>query len=471
MLEKIKSKYIFKTIISNLIYKRKLQLFKENYKIKNILKIDLIDYKILSGKYTDGKRNGYSKEYDSFNDALIFEGQYIEGKKFGYGKEYFDSHIIYEGTYLNGKRNGKGVEYYTNGNIKFKGIFLLGVIYNGYGYNNKGEIIYKIKNGKGYIKELDEYDYCLFEGEYPSGKGKEYYYYFYSNKNIKFEGEYIKGIKWNGKGYDNYGHLVYELKNGKGYVKEYKFFKLIFEGEYKDGIRNGKGKEYNYEGDLIFEGEYRNNYKMKGKSYIKGKLDFEGKYLFGKKWTGKTYDEKGNIIYQINNGIGKAREYINDILIYEGEYIDGKRHGNCKEYLNSKLKFEGEFCGKNIIKGKENEPEGYLKFGKDFFLEKKLKEESKEYMEDNKKGSFIQHFLECLPVKGKSKEKFDENNENLLLFEGKYYKGKKWNGKEIEYERTIEQKYEVKYEAKIIKGKRFIIKDKTTRENKNCSLF
>ena len=31
---------------------------------------------------------------------------------------------------------------------------------------------------------------------------------------------------------------------------------LIFEGEYLNGIRNGKGKEYNENGELLFEGEY-----------------------------------------------------------------------------------------------------------------------------------------------------------------------------------------------------------------------
>ena len=31
---------------------------------------------------------------------------------------------------------------------------------------------------------------------------------------------------------------------------------LTFEGEYLNGRRNGKGKEYNYNGQLIFDGEY-----------------------------------------------------------------------------------------------------------------------------------------------------------------------------------------------------------------------
>jgi len=36
---------------------------------------------------------------------------------------------------------------------------------------------------------------------------------------------------------------------------------LIYEGEYINGKRNGKGKEYNLEGKIIFEGEYLNGKK------------------------------------------------------------------------------------------------------------------------------------------------------------------------------------------------------------------
>jgi len=33
---------------------------------------------------------------------------------------------------------------------------------------------------------------------------------------------------------------------------------LIFEGEYLNGERNGKGKEYHDNGELFFEGEFLN---------------------------------------------------------------------------------------------------------------------------------------------------------------------------------------------------------------------
>ena len=35
----------------------------------------------------------------------------------------------------------------------------------------------------------------------------------------KFEGEYLNNKKWNGKGFDPFGDIVYEMKNG---IKEEK---------------------------------------------------------------------------------------------------------------------------------------------------------------------------------------------------------------------------------------------------------
>ena len=44
----------------------------------------------------------------------------------------------------------------------------------------------------------------------------------------------------------------------------------------------------------------------------------------------------------------------NNRLIFEGEYLNGKRHGKGKEYDNNKIIFEGEYLnGKKHGKGKE----------------------------------------------------------------------------------------------------------------------
>ena len=71
------------------------------------------------------------------------------------------------------------------------------------------------------------------------------------------------------------------MNNGNGNVKKFNYFgKLKFEGEYKNGNKNGKGKVY--DGSiLLFEGNFING-KRNGKGrnyYYNGKLEFEGEYL------------------------------------------------------------------------------------------------------------------------------------------------------------------------------------------------
>ena len=70
---------------------------------------------------------------------------------------------------------------------------------------------------------------------------------------------------------------------------------LAFEGEYLNGERNGKGKEYDDNGKLRFEGEYLNGERNgKGKEYdYDGKLRFEGEYL-NEKRNGKEKEQKNN---------------------------------------------------------------------------------------------------------------------------------------------------------------------------------
>ena len=49
--------------------------------------------------------------------------------------------------------------------------------------------------------------------------------------------------------------------------------------------------------------------------------------------------------YKIIDKNGKGREYIlnSDIIIFEGEYLDGKRNGKGKEYYYIEYKTEREY--------------------------------------------------------------------------------------------------------------------------------
>ena len=70
---------------------------------------------------------------------------------------------------------------------------------NGKEYNKEGELLFKIQNGKGKIKEYNFFGYLIFEGRYLNGernwKGKEYYWFNddkNSKENIKREKEMEK---------------------------------------------------------------------------------------------------------------------------------------------------------------------------------------------------------------------------------------------------------------------------------------
>ena len=396
MLDNIKSYYFIKLIFLHLEEEIKLEIIRYNKNLQDKLDIGFINYKTFSDNYIIFESENKIKEYNDKNDKLIYKGNFSKGNKNGKGKEFdYKGNLIFEGDYFNGKR--------WNGKIFFE---------------NK---IYEIKNGKGTIQEYNSFNNNIFEGEYlygkRNGKGKEYNPF----GKLIFEGEYLNGKKWNGKAH--FLNKTYEIKNGKGFIKEYDYYddEIIFSGEYLNGRKNGKGKEYNSTDK--FEGEYSNGKKNgKGKKYNTkdNKLLFDGEYLNGKKWNGQVYfkDEinvlkngkgfikeynrhteniyEGNYLYGRENGEGKEYKY--NKLIYEGRFLNGKRSGIGKEYtyLNGGLTYDGEYLyGKRNGKGKEyNSVNGQLKF-------------EGEYLNGEKHG------------KGK------EYKNGQVIFEGEYLNGKK----------------------------------------------
>ena len=183
----------------------------------------------------------------------LYEGEYKNDKKNGYGKEYnHDYYLVYEGDFLNGEKSGKIKEYFTKDNIEL-----------------------------------------IFDGEYLYNhrrRGKEY-----KDGILIYEGEYLFDRKWEGKTYDKNKNVIYEIHNGNGKAIEYYGYRMDnkYEGEFLEGKRNGKGKEYLGE-TLLFEGEYkdgkRNGY---GIEYdIIGRIQFKGTYLNGERCINNTIKEK-----------------------------------------------------------------------------------------------------------------------------------------------------------------------------------
>ena len=379
----IKSVFIKKKIFSFLYKRRELDIIIYNKNIQKQLDINLDIFKKISGKYKIAEKNGKGKEYSLNTKKLIFKGKYLNGKKNGIGEEYDYSKMCDCSKTLKMKALKSVCEY----------------------FNGK----------KRYGKEYDDFGILIYEGEYLNGKrkkGEEYYTYSY--KTLLFKGEYLEGKRWNGKLYNKKGDLEFEIKNGKGEIKEYSYcnFKLLFEGEYSNGERK-KGKEYyklykdrdKQKDELKFEGEFLNNEKYKGIEYHpNGKIKFEGEYKNGKMWTGKGYDKEGNFEFEIKEGNGKIKEYIIGYISID----------NCNFYMIEKTEKEFIFEGE-IKNGQKNGK------GKEYYYEGKLIFEG-EYINDKKNG--------------KGKEYYYENNyiyKGTIIFEGEYLNGKRWNGKGKEY--------------------------------------
>ena len=67
---------------------------------------------------------------------------------------------------------------------------------------------------------------------------------------------------------------------------------------------------------------------------LQKKLDINIEYYKGISWRYKEGEK---------NGKGKEYDISSKVTLFEGEYINGKRNGEGKEYYkNSKLKFEGK---------------------------------------------------------------------------------------------------------------------------------
>ena len=131
----------------------------------------------------------------------------------------------------------------------------------------------------------------------------------------------------------------------------------VYEGEFVDGKRNGKGK-YTYADGTVYEGDF-----------IDGNFNGKGKYTFanGDVYEGDFIDDKrtGKGKYTFANGTVYEGDFVDDSFtgkgkysftngdVYEGDWINDKRTGKGKyTYANGDV-YEGEFIdGKRTGKGK-----------------------------------------------------------------------------------------------------------------------
>ena len=261
------------------------------------------------GEWKKGLRNGKGKLFNKIG-KLLYEGDWINDKQEGSGKSFFDNGDYYIGQFKNSKKNGKVKLFKKNGNLLYEGIFR----------EDKLEKIEKFifENGN-YWSDIKSRE------NYSNGKGKLY------NKDgfLLYEGDFVD-FKFEGNGRYNY-------LNGEYYI-----------GNWKNNLRNGKGSIYDKNANLKYDGEWVNDIID-----IDGKIVYEdGSYYIGTIKKGKKHG-RGQL-FSKNNKIKYDGNWVDDqfkrgVMIsengesYSGDYLNNLPNGKGKIYLNDKVLYTGDF--------------------------------------------------------------------------------------------------------------------------------
>ena len=130
-------------------------------------------------------------------------------------------------------------------------------------------------------------------------------------------------------------------------IKSQKVLRLIFSYLLQNRklllINFNKCMQRIFEIDIDYYKQRSGKCKIGGKNGIgkvftlnEKKLIFEGEYLNGKKnRKGKGYNLKGDIVYEIKNGNGIIKDYYsNGKIKFEGIYLNGEIKGEGKEFYD-----------------------------------------------------------------------------------------------------------------------------------------
>lgn len=163
-----------------------------------------------------------------------------------------------------------------------------------------------------------------------------------------------------------------------GYVENYHFKgyypEIFYTGYLKNGLRDGKGADYDENRVLLYEGVFEKDNRKSGIWYTDGKkssegyLDTEGNFT-GKKWIGSNYME-GYFKNGLLDGLGKANYPAGAVMhdagtVYEGNFKNGEFNGS--GVLKNSLKgFEcrGLFSNGDFLEGEIHFSDGSKYFGK-----------------------------------------------------------------------------------------------------------
>lgn len=288
----------------------------------------------------NGLKKGYWKDYE--NGKLVGEGEYLNGKKNGYYRKYdrfnnlssIDSYLfdrLVPGESLKSLLEIRKV-YYPNGKVResggYKNNYKIGVFSH---YDSLGNYLYSSVYKK---------DTLLAEGTVlPTGMYDSSWVFYYPTGEKKSDGEYENGAK-NGKWSFYYedgkkaqtGIYKKDLVDGI-WTWYYKNKQIRRTEYYYKGKLNGEVLEYDSLGNELTKGNYQNDKQEGAWFYHVGDHKEVGQFSYGKR--------TGLWIYYFENGK----------IAFKGEFKDGEPDGRHKTYYeNGILDETGKYTRGNKIK-------------------------------------------------------------------------------------------------------------------------
>ena len=295
-------------------------------------------------------------------------------------------------------------------------------------------------------------------------------------------------------GTENYGDFIGPIVDSINKDLEFHYETLkngIYEGEIKNGKREGYGRYIMNDGNYYI-GQFNNGLRQgKGADYFKNNTIMREGYFFKNmlEGTGKLYDKDGSYyIGQLSKSLqhGKGTDYYrNGKIKYEGDYVNGKREGQGKYIAPNGDYYIGEFLN-GLLHGKgiEYYANGNIKYEGEF-VNDKYEGKGKFFYED---GSYYEgQFLNGMQ-NGKGIVYY---NDNTIEYEGDFVNDKKegygkyiWDngdyyighfikdemhGKGIEYNKNNTIKYDGEYFHNLYEGKgKLIYNDGSYYEGDFC---
>lgn len=367
----------------------------------------------------NGNRTGHGRTQTA-NGTIMYDGSYLNDNKDGFGVSFYKTGTIaYVGNWSSDMQNGFGIEFRpTDGSVtigefkdgsksavstKYDKKGNLKALYNNFSHDDNGAVITfnensgnmfvaKSKNGKqsksGIV--IDCRGNLIYNGECKNGLFDGFGTLFnQDNETVKYIGEFKKGefcgvgILYDSDGTILLGSFANNLPNGRinkafagavigecifndgkcEYMREYSHdgTYLLFEGNIKDGKKEGMGSIFSNYGEKTFEGIFKDNEPFKNMQVITRQL--ESLPLFTENRQNKDYaqysTEKNYAVdFAFNNGVycGTTKDNLphgKGTVLYAdhrftGEFKNGKPQGNGMIYCSDGTIIKGSFYTEKV---------------------------------------------------------------------------------------------------------------------------